>query len=271
MLNYLIALAIIEFILLVILAIIILTRPSIDTVLKEHEDRVQELQEEQRDTIPMLVHELRAPLSVIKGGAELILHDKEKLSGDQLETLVKQVKDSSTGLLKLVSDILDVSKLEAGRFEVEKEASNINNVLKEECGYYNSMIEVEGLKLNIDLQGNIPEFKFDPDRIKQVLNNLLSNAIKFTPEGGQITVVSRRADGHVIVSICDTGVGILDKDKGKLFHKFVQASNHKDVHEKGTGLGLVISKAIVEAHGGKVWVKDNVPKGCCFEFSLPVE
>jgi len=271
MLNYLIALATIEFVLLIVLAIIILTRPSCDELLKEQEINFIQLQNEQRDTIPMLVHELRAPLSVIKGGTELILHEKDKLSSQQIETLIGQMKDSSSGLLKMVNDILDVSKMEAGKFEIEKQDCSINNLLKEECGYYNSLVEIEGLKLKIDLQGDIPQFKCDPDRIKQVLNNLISNAIKFTPEGGNITVVSRRTDGDIIISVCDTGIGIPNKDKSKLFHKFVQISSHKDIHEKGTGLGLVISKAIVEAHGGKIWVKDNVPKGTCFEFSLPIE
>lgn len=271
MLNYIIALAIIEFILLIVFAIIILTRPSKDPILEKQKKDYKQMTEEQRDTIPMLVHELRAPLSVIKGGAELILHDKDKISDDQLEMLMTQIKDSSSGLLNMVNDILDVSKVEAGKFEIEKEDCDINNILKEECAYYNSVAEVEGVQLKIDLQGDIPQFKCDPDRIKQVLNNLISNALKFTTEGGEIKVVSRRTDGEVIVSVCDTGVGIPEKEKSKLFHKFTQVDNQRDIHTKGTGLGLVISKAIIEAHGGRIWVKDNVPQGACFEFSLPME
>ncbi|KKS26298.1 MAG: PAS/PAC sensor signal transduction histidine kinase [candidate division WWE3 bacterium GW2011_GWC1_42_102] len=171
-----------------------------------------------KDYIPMLVHELRAPLSVIKGASDL--------------------------LLKIVADILDVSKIGAGRFEINKVYANLNDTLKEEWSYFNPLAQVKGVTLEIELNENFGNFSFDPERIKQVMGNLLSNAIKFTPEGGKVTVSANRFDHHAEVTVADTGLG--------------------------TGLGLVIVKAIVEAHKGDIRVEDNKPTGAKFVFTLPL-
>jgi len=121
------------------------------------------------------------------------------------------------------------------------------------------------------LADDIPEFEFDGDRIKHVMNNFLSNALKFTDSGGNVVIESRVVDKyHVEVCVADSGEGVPDEMKGKLFNKFVQMENRKTTKEKGTGLGLVIAKGIIEAHGGSVWVEDNQPKGARFLFTIPV-
>ena len=227
-------------------------------------------QESMDDFFPMLVHELRSPLSVIKGASDLLIKESHQLGADQIQTLLSQIRNSSSSLLSMVNDILDISKLEANRFEVSKTFGNVNDILNEVTGYFNSTAQVKNVSLTTDLDQSIQHFSFDPERLKQVLNNLLSNALKFTPENGTIVVTSSTNGTKVKIGICDTGVGIPDKDKPRLFHKFVQADNQKGVKEKGTGLGLVISKGIVEAHGGKIWVEDNKPSGSCFIFTLPI-
>jgi signal transduction histidine kinase len=220
--------------------------------------------------IPMLVHELRAPLSVIRGAADLLLKETSTLNKSQIEMLLGQIKNSSTGLLDLVGDILDVAKMHSGIFEVKKAKGSLQRLVNEIVSYTDPLIRVKEIDLTIQDGEDLPEFEFDAERVKQVFNNLLSNAVKFTPEKGSIQIVLGREENFAKVQVCDTGVGVPDKDKAKLFHKFVQAHNQANSKQKGTGLGLVIAKGIVEAHGGKIWVQDNKPKGACFVFTLPM-
>ncbi len=229
-------------------------------------------QSKQRDDyVAMMVHELRSPLSVIKGSADLVVREEKNLQEDQKYTLLGQIKESANDLLEVVNDILDVSKIESGRFEIKKKKGNINKVLQEEAEYYMALARDREIGVQTELSNEIPEFEFDEDRIKHVMNNLLSNALKFTEAGGKVVIQSNSIDKyHVEVIVSDTGSGVPDDMKGKLFNKFVQMENRKEVKEKGTGLGLVIAKGIVEAHGGSIWVEDNQPVGAKFIFTIPV-
>jgi two-component system, chemotaxis family, sensor kinase Cph1 len=221
------------------------------------------------DFLPILVHELRSPLSVIRGAADLLIKSTEDLSVDQIQTLLNQIKLSSTTLLSMVGSILDVSKMENGKFEINKSFNDINSLLKEECAYFDPLTKIKKLTIQCNIDEKISNFSFDAERVKQVLNNLISNAIKFSPEGGQIIVTSKKVGSNCQVEISDFGVGIPDQEKPLLFQKFFQASNQEGI-QKGTGLGLFISRGIIEAHGGKVWVEDNSPKGSKFQFSIPI-
>lgn len=238
---------------------------------KEQEKKQVELQHQRDDYLAMLVHELRAPLAVIKGAADLIIKEAPNLSKEQIETLLGQIKKSSSSLLQIVNDILDVSKIESGKFSIKKVPGDINLYLKEICDYYLSWANEKQIKINLELEENIPQVKFDSERIKQVLNNLLSNALKFTDEYGNITVKTHLNTKVVQVYVCDTGIGIPDDMKHKLFNKFVQVGAKEQVKEKGTGLGLFIAKGIVEAHGGNIWIEDNDPQGTKFVFTIPLE
>lgn len=228
-------------------------------------------QKSRDEFIAMLVHELRSPLSVIKGASDLVLKEAEKLSTEQIQNLLTQIRESSESLLSIVNDILDVSKMEAGKFEVEKTFGDVNKLLEEECDYYSSMLGVRGLDLATSFDDTLPHFNFDPLRIKQVLNNLISNAIKYSPDGGKVTVSSVLKNGYALVAVVDTGVGVPKGDQSTLFHKYSHPHNHgKASGIPSTGLGLVISKGIVEAHGGNIWFEENVPKGSKFIFTLPL-
>jgi len=141
--------------------------------------------------------------------------------------------------------------------------------LKEECSYFEPLAKIKNLTINCSIDENIMNFSFDAERVKQVLSNLISNAIKFSPDGGIITVESKKVDSYCQVSVSDVGVGIKDVEKPLLFQKFYQASNQNGI-KRGTGLGLFISKGIIEAHGGKIWVENNSPKGSRFIFTLPM-
>ena len=239
------------------------------TNLKTYDKYLEDIQKQRDDFLAMLVHELRSPLSVIKGASDLMLKEAHRLSKEQIETLLAQVRNSSTGLLKIVNDILDISKLESGKFEITKEENDLNVVLTDECDYYKSLANEKQIEILTQLDVSLEKFKFDPDRVRQVMNNLLSNALKFSTEGGKVIVKSNKQNERVFVSICDDGPGITDDMKHRIFHKFVQGGDNH-TREKGTGLGLVISKGIVEAHGGSIWVEDNKPRGACFIFNIPL-
>ena len=228
-----------------------------------------EHQKERDGYLAMVVHELRSPLAIIKGSSDLMLKDAQSLSTRQIQMLLHQIRSSSTEMLKMVNNILDVSKMESGAFEIEKVPGDFNKFLRDECDYFSSSAIQKKIGLKVLLQENLPLINFDSVRIREVFNNLLSNAFKFTPEGGTVTVTANKVDNNVQVCVSDTGIGISDEIKPRLFHKFVQASNHRFVKEYGTGLGLVIAKGIVEAHGGKIWIEDNKPKGTKFIFTIP--
>lgn len=265
-------LVILESVLLLVISIILFSKTRNLTKLKKYEEEFIQMQAKKQsneeDFLPMLVHELRSPLSVIQGAADLLIKTTDDLSAEQIQTLLNQIKTSSSTLLGMVGGILDVSKMESGRFEINKTYADINPVLRDECSYFDSLAKIKDLTLECNTDEHLPSFNFDPERIKQVMNNLISNAIKFNSPGGKITISSKRVDGSCRVEVSDTGVGISDKEKPFLFQKFFQASNQNGV-QKGTGLGLVISKGIVEAHGGKIWVEDNQPKGSRFIFVIP--
>lgn len=264
-------LVIIEAILLLAISIILFKKTSDFKKLKKYEKALIDYQSKQDDVIPMLVHELRAPLSVIKGAMDLLIEDPNEMGADQVHKLLAQVRLSSEELLKMVGDILDVSKLEEGQFQISKSFGSISDVLKEQCGYFESMCNVKNISLSCSTGSEIPNFSFDPLRIKQVLNNLLSNAIKFTDKGGSIKVTAEEKKGNAEIAVVDTGVGVPKDQQHRLFQKFFQANNQSNISQKGTGLGLVITKGVVEAHGGTIRFEENSPKGSKFIFTLPLK
>jgi len=238
---------------------------------KKDEQTQEELQKRHDEFTAMLVHEMRSPLSVIKGASDLVLKEANNLSSEQISKLLGQIHSSSDGLLTIVNDILDVSKMEAGRFEIDKNFGDINALIEDEINYYSSLSEIKKLTIEPNLNKSIPHFNFDALRIKQVMNNLLSNAIKFTPEHGKIAIFTSSTDQEVRIEVADTGKGVKKEVRDLLFQEFSQTHNNADILEKGTGLGLVVAQGIVEAHGGSIWYEDNHPKGAKFAFTLPLK
>lgn len=239
------------------------------------EERLKNLRE---DFTAMVVHELRAPLTIIRGSADMILQSGEKFTRQDIDLFLNQIKDSAWSLLELVSDLLDSAKIESGKFTVNKAPCLLNQVLQQEVENYKVFTESKNIDLILDLSEAVPKLNADKEKIVQVLNNLMSNAVKFTYKGeithmderGLIKVGSRVQGNFVQVFVADNGLGIPNDVKKQLFNKFVQARESRFSNESGTGLGLVIAKGIVEAHGGKIWVEDNVPKGSVFIFTLPI-
>ncbi len=215
-------------------------------------------------------HELRTPLNAIIGFSEVL---QERMFGDMNDKQTEYINDihgSGKHLLSLINDILDLSKVEAGRMELELATfdvpSAIDNALtliKERAGRHN-------LELQAKVGPEITAITGDERKVKQILLNLLSNAVKFTPEGGRIIVAARPADDMVEVSVTDTGIGIAPEDCKAVFEEFRQVGTDYTKKAEGTGLGLALTRKFVELHGGKIWVTSEVGKGSTFAFTLPV-
>ena len=242
--------------------------------------RQKQLEKMREDFTSMMVHDLRAPLTVMVGSSDILLKREKDLSQGQRTQLLFDIKKGAGALLEIVNDLLDVAKMEKGKFDLHKVPKNIVSFVERKVEYYRSLIEDRGIKFVVDVPDRSIKVSFDENLVGRVISNLLSNANKFT-EKGTITVKVVKIHGFaklgvtkvqdfVKVSISDTGIGI-NKDALKhLFNKFEQLRNPVDAKQKGTGLGLVIAKKIVEEHKGKIGVISKEGSGSTFWFTLPV-
>ena len=211
-------------------------------------------------------HELKGPLTPIISYAELMLRDKKlKLTGEHRRMLEVILASARQGK-ELVEDVMDISKLETGVMRFDMKKVQLADIIKDAVEGQRSTAEEKKITLKARMPKKLPPIHGDSRRLTQVVTNLIRNAIRFTDKGG-ITVTASRGKGKVIVSVKDTGVGIAEEDLPKLFRKFSQVGPRR---EGGTGLGLAICKALVEAHGGRIWVESKLGRGSTFSFSLPI-
>lgn len=228
------------------------------------------------DFTAVMVHELRAPLTTIKSTVELINEDPTIITPAELKHHLEVVELTAQSMLELVNDLLDVAKLEAGKFQVVCESADFALDLYERTEAFKPVAEAKNLKLTVSIDDDLPKGYYDRVRLKQVINNLLSNAIKYTDSGEIIVravpeeVNSEAVD--ILVSVGDTGIGIEKSETEKLFSRFAQLkSGHARAGQKSSGLGLFISKGIIEAIGGKIWVESaGAGFGSTFYFTVPL-
>jgi signal transduction histidine kinase len=215
-------------------------------------------------------HELRTPLNAIIGFSEVLL---ERMFGELNEKQAEFLQDilsSGRHLLSLINDILDLSKVEAGRMELHLEPFNLALAIESAMTFVRERANRHGISLGLDLDGRLGELVADERKVRQILLNLLSNAVKFTPDGGQVSVAARLAEDRAEISVRDTGIGIAPEDQGVIFEAFRQVGKGQGQKREGTGLGLALAKEYVELHGGKISVQSEVGKGSTFTFTLPV-
>src|SRR5215472_8191259 len=179
------------------------------------------------------------------------------------------ILSSGRHLLPLINEILDLSKVEAGRMELELATFDLPLTIDNARTFVRERATKHGIKVDVAVDERLGEYVGDERKIKQILLNLLSNAVKFTPEGGRIGINARKVDGAVEISIRDTGVGISPEDQAKIFEEFRQVGSNYAHKTEGTGLGLTLAKKFVELHGGRIWVDSEVGKGSTFSFTLP--
>jgi signal transduction histidine kinase len=214
-------------------------------------------------------HELRTPLNAIIGFSEVLTDRMFGELNEKQEEYLKDIYASGTHLLSLINDILDLSKIEAGRMELELTEFDLPTALDNAITLVRERAARHGISLHKSFDERLGQVHAVERKVRQIVLNLLSNAIKFTPEGGRIEVQVAPKDGLVEVSVSDTGVGIAPEDQEKVFEEFRQVGTAAKKVE-GTGLGLTLCRKFVELHGGRIWVKSEVGVGSTFTFTVPV-
>ena len=217
--------------------------------------------------VSMVSHELRTPLTSIQGYAELLLEDKE-IVGEERESLTI-VRKNADRLLGLINDLLDLSRIEAGRLDLQRTSLDLARLIPEVAGSLRPLIEAKRQRLRLDLGDALPAVWADADRVTQILTNLISNAHKYTLVDGSITVAARRDNGFVCVDVSDTGIGLSPEDQAQIFTKFFRVHDRSPQSSRGTGLGLVITRLLVELHGGRITLSSAPGQGSTFSFTLP--
>jgi signal transduction histidine kinase/DNA-binding response OmpR family regulator len=265
--------------------------------LNEHEQEIRRLFEEAEKAraiaeeadaaksafLSTVSHELRTPLTSVLGFAKIIkkrLEDrifplvptedrKVTQTIQQIEDNLKVVVSEGERLTKLIDDVLDLAKIEAGKLEWHMESVTVEDIIDRATAATSSLFEQKGLRLDKRVGDGLPAVTGDRDRLIQVVINLISNAVKFTPQG-TITCAAERRGHELVISVTDTGVGIAPADQPKVFERFKQVGDTLTDKPKGTGLGLPICREIVEHHGGRIWVESEIGHGSTFLFTLPV-
>jgi GAF domain-containing protein/anti-sigma regulatory factor (Ser/Thr protein kinase) len=240
---------------------------------REIEDKSRQIEAANRHKSEFLAnmsHELRTPLNAIIGFSEVL---GERMFGELNEKQAEYTDDilsSGRHLLSLINEILDLSKVEAGRMELELSTFDLPTALENARTFVRERATKHGINLDVTVDERLGDFVGDERKIKQILLNLLSNAVKFTPEGGRIGINARQVDGAVEISVCDTGIGISPGDQATIFEEFRQVGGDYAHKKEGTGLGLTLAKKFVELHGGKIRVESELGKGSRFIFTLPI-
>ncbi|MEO8202978.1 MAG: ATP-binding protein [Betaproteobacteria bacterium] len=214
-------------------------------------------------------HELRTPLNAIIGFSEVLI---ERMFGELNEKQADYLNDIHTSgkhLLSLINDILDLSKIEAGRMDLELSTFDVPDALANALTLIRERATRHNIALVLDAAAGLGEITADERKFKQILLNLLSNAVKFTPDSGRVEVRSRRNEGALEVAVIDTGIGIAPDDQAAVFEEFRQVGRHYTNKNEGTGLGLALTKRFVELHGGRLWLESEPGKGSTFTFTIP--
>ncbi|HYF95203.1 MAG TPA: phosphate regulon sensor histidine kinase PhoR [Symbiobacteriaceae bacterium] len=230
--------------------------------------RSRKLEQMRTDFVSNVTHELRTPLTSIRGFAETLLEGALD-DPDTAQHFVGIIKRESEHLGRLIDDILDLSRIEGGKWKVKKETVRLHELAEETVGRLTPKAQGLGVDLRLSIPPELPEIQGDSGRLAQVLLNLVDNAIKYTPAGGSVTVSAEDLGTHLRVKVIDTGTGIPKADLPRIFERFYRVDKARSRATGGTGLGLSIVKHIIEAHGGTVGVDSDLGRGATFSFTLP--
>jgi signal transduction histidine kinase len=238
--------------------------------LEEQNNKLIDLNNQKNNFLGIAAHDLRNPIGSIQTISEILKDSYEEMDKTELESMFKIVFDLSRFSLNLINDLLDISKIEAGRLELKLVSGNYVEFLKNRIKFYKAYAKIHKMKVEFFAGENIPEFYFDDNKLEQVINNLVSNAVKYSLQGALITISVTRKDDIILTTVEDTGQGILADELPEVFKEFQVTSTQATNGESSTGLGLAIVKRIVEEHGGKVGASSQQGKGSTFYFTLPL-
>jgi len=229
----------------------------------------KELEQAKDEFLSIASHELRTPMTAIKGYLSMLLEGDAGPLPQQAKDFLNEIYIANERLVKLVEDILNVSRLESERLQINPRFIDLDQIIQTILNQLKPLAEEKGLALIYEKPKNLPPVYADPDRVTQILENLIDNAIKFTPQGS-IRIFLQPQQGMVVVSVIDTGIGIAPADQEQLFKKFFRADNAITQKSPGSGLGLYIAKELAKRMDGDLWVESELGKGSSFSFSLPL-
>ncbi len=234
---------------------------------------VEDISKKKSEFISAVSHELRTPLTSIKGYASILMTGKVGEIPDAVKERLGKINTHSDNLVKLINDLLDISRIESGRVEMKATPQNVRPMLDTIADLLTPQLNNKNVTLHINIPADMPEIEYDTTQMDRVFINLVSNAIKFTPAGGSITISARTntARAETVFEVADTGIGIKKEDLQRIFDEFYRVDNEINMKVKGTGLGLALAKNIVEAHYGHMWVTSTVGQGTTFHFTMPLQ
>lgn len=224
---------------------------------------------DREEFVAMMTHDLKSPLTVIMGYVQALLGEVPDKVDPSLQFFIREMDKSSKKMLSMIDDVLDAYRLEAGLLQIDRQPCNVQALLEGCCNDGAREALVHGSSFSTELSNEIPPLNLDGKQIARVFANLIGNAVKFTPRRGAIRVTSELQKEYLLVEVTDTGIGIASDEIPRIFNKYFRASGAQGF--KGTGLGLTISKAIVEAHGGSIGVESAAGKGSRFSVLLPID
>lgn len=230
------------------------------------EERV--LEKMRKDFIANVSHELRTPISMLQGYSEAIVDDIAE-SQEEKKEMAKVIYDESLRMGRLVNELLDLARMEAGHIQLTLDEVNLHSFMNRIVHKFQGLARDNEIHLSADLENDIPDILFDPDRIEQVLTNLIDNAIRHTPQGGSVSLLVKKDDFGFKVEVSDSGSGIPEEDLPFVFERFYKADKARTRGRAGTGLGLAIAKNIIDAHRGHISVQSKIGQGTTFTFLLP--
>jgi signal transduction histidine kinase len=238
--------------------------------LREANAQLQELDRLKDDFISTVSHELRTPLTSVRSLSE-ILHTNPNIDSEQIAKFTGIIIKESDRLIRLISQVLDYEKIESAQIAWSVSTLNLEEVIKDAVASTRQLIHDKNIKINLDIAPHIPSVSGDRDRLVQVMVNLISNAVKFCePDRGYISVRLRMKTAHLLVQVEDNGIGIKPENVEKIFEPFHQIKNPTLGRPMGTGIGLTITKRIIDFHHGRIWAESTPGKGALFSFTLPI-
>lgn len=219
----------------------------------------------------MASHQLRTPLTSIKGYLDMMLEgDLGPINATQ-RTVLTEAFGSSERMVQLIGDFLSISRLQTGKFVINRQATDLAQLVKDEVAFLKTMSKQRHVKIAVDIDKDIPQPMVDGEKLRQVMMNMIENALYYSKPDTTIKVKLTRDDDDVVFTVKDTGIGVPDAEKANLFSKFFRGSNARKKRPDGTGIGLFLARKVVLAHGGQMVFESKESKGSTFGFRLPVK
>lgn len=222
------------------------------------------------DFLATISHELRTPLNGILGFSEALSENMVGTLNNKQREYIGHIQDNANHLLELINEVLDLSKIEAGKMELQFQKIDVESFFSKSLNVIQELGRNKNITITFENHCTIDKIQADPLRVTEIMNNLLSNAVKFTPSGGSVKVLLHQVQNQLSVSVVDTGVGIRKEGVEQIFMPFYQDEGARDRHHEGTGLGLALTRRLVELHGGTINVKSELGVGTSFTFTLPI-